>query len=1104
MTPEVFVDRQARNAAPTNLRENAFIEAGAGTGKSTILVQRIVNTITGPGNVPVTQIAAITFTERAGAELRHRLREAIVKRLAEFEAASDVHGALTDALHSLDAAPIGTIHAFAQRLLRTHALSAKLPLGFVVPSGAEAADDDRLRVRSAVEHLDAQLDDETRGILAAYDLAPFDLITLLGELDKQWLRLDDAAFAWSGVDIQAWCSATADEFEAFLRTARDDCAVPDDRLMIALEDCIPPVVEILRRVDLGELAGLAPGVSGLFKIGGVGTKAAWGPDGAKARRDAFKELEPQLHECVLAPLEIAVRQCLSDAWTCMREHREQRARNGLVPFDELLSRARDLVRDDAEVRRQVHAAFAVVMVDEFQDTDPVQWELIRRITADPDDPAGVPLPGRLVVVGDPKQAIYSFRGADVDTYRAALDGFKVEPPQGTVYELTTNFRSVGPLIARINEIFAAAMSADPLQVEYRDLAVRNRPDSTNAGPAVVVVRDPDPAEVKSTDLEPRLLAQEIVRAVRDGWLITRPGGEGPRVYDTSAGYSDIAILYPTRTGVPALLEALDDAGVPYRSGDAGLVFDRPVALGLLAAIAVIDDPSRELDLWLALKSPLFGCTDVDLLEFSVAGGRWRLAAESTNRDGMAITGPVAEALSVLHGVRFGLDALQPVAVIDALLERTRIMEALALAPSSAFDADCVRMLRAHAQQFQDEGGVGLADYLFAVEDLNGDSTRGSLPEPAIRDDNAVRLMTVHQAKGLEFPIVVLAGMANAIYDPAPDIGVVRRDRYEFRLTGGRASLGYVDWDERDRLPRSRAERVRLLYVACTRARDHLIVSLCGANRGSGNPYASLLWEAMPADPSDVTALEDPPVVAEAQGPDPVEPLPSGWADEVTRIRAVSAVPFVASPSGRGAEVFGGGSASAHQEPGTQETGPDEARPADAETASEAIDATVGEKVRAARDGRPLGRAVHAALDRLVRLGGLPQPEDVESACRDAAADEDVADDVVLVRVRAGLASELMVEALTASRRWAELYLAAPVDDGAVRVVEGFADLVFERGDGCVVVDYKTDETISAEARQHYADQLATYAELVKRATGRAVADTVILHVGEKQAEEIRL
>ena len=149
----------------------------------------------------------------------------------------------------------------------------------------------------------------------------------------------------------------------------------------------------------------------------------------------------------------------------------------------------------------------------------------------------------------------------------------------------------------------------------------------------------------------------------------------------------------------------------------------PVVMGLLAALAVVDDPSRELDLWVALKSPLFGCTDVDLLRFRTAGGRWRVVQQSLDADGQPISGPVADALGVLHAVRRTLEALQPAAVIDRLLGRTRIMEALAHARRGAFDADCVRMLCAHAQQFQDEGGVGLPDYLVAVADVQTDSTR---------------------------------------------------------------------------------------------------------------------------------------------------------------------------------------------------------------------------------------------------------------------------------------------------------------------------------------------------------------------------------------------
>ncbi len=524
--------------------------------------------------------------------------------------------------------------------------------------------------------------------------------------------------------------------------------------------------------------------------------------------------------------------------------------------------------------------------------------------------------------------------------------------------------------------------------------------------------------------------------------------------------------------------------MPYRSGDAGLVFQRPVVLGLLAALAVIDDHSRELDLWLTLKSPLFGCTDVDLLRFRTAGGRWRVTQEPVDAAGQPITGPVADALAVLNKVRSTLEALQPAAVIDRLLDRTRILEALAHAPRGGFDADCVRMLRAHAQQFQDEGGVGLADYLVAVADVQTDSTRSSLPEPDVRDDNAVRLMTIHQAKGLEFPIVVLAAMANNMYDPSPAIGVASPDRYEFNLGKGLQSVRYDEWCELDRKPRSLAERVRLHYVACTRARDHLIVSICGEHGSNKQPHSSLLWDSIERDPTDVTALDDSPVILAAAQPAPVAPLPHDWNQHVERVRKASRVAFIAAPSGEAADYLGLQIAPATSTP-------------DAPTDLTAtVETTVAADTRAARDGRPLGRAVHAALDALVRIGARATDDDIETACRRAAEVEGLPSETTAVslRVRAAVSSDLMQEALASPRRWSELYLAAPVDTDGVRLVEGFADLLFEGADGLVLVDYKTDEAIAPETRQHYAEQLAAYAELIERATGMTVTARRILHL----------
>ena len=169
----------------------------------------------------------------------------------------------------------------------------------------------------------------------------------------------------------------------------------------------------------------------------------------------------------------------------------------------------------------------------------------------------VPLQSRLIVVGDPKQAIYSFRGADIDTYRAALADFENRPSEfGRIYKLSTNFRSVGPLIEWVNRVFDPAMHGAAFQVPYESLDIRHRPHHEKPGPAVTVLRDPRPADGKPIDsgaLEANLVAQEIARAVRDGWQVTEPADGQERQYCKAARFSDIAILYPARTGVPSCL-----------------------------------------------------------------------------------------------------------------------------------------------------------------------------------------------------------------------------------------------------------------------------------------------------------------------------------------------------------------------------------------------------------------------------------------------------------------------------------------------------------------------------------------------------------------------
>ena len=294
-TAEELRDQGARTAASTLLSECAFIEAGASTGKSTTLVERIINTLTDPAPPPITSIAAITFTDRAGAELRHRLREKVTKRLAKGTDSPANLQLLAAALQDLDAAVIGTIHSFAERILRTHALSARLPIAFAPATGADAAEDERSRVRFAINHVQASLDPRDLSLLAAYGLAPVDLLEVLQRLDAQGLRLHDAAFSQGGTDLDDLCAAAADGFQSFLLAARADCGDPADRLMVAFEERVPPVITLLRPADPADLAACRAATEGthpVFKLGNVGAAPAWGAGGAKARTRAHRRRVP--------------------------------------------------------------------------------------------------------------------------------------------------------------------------------------------------------------------------------------------------------------------------------------------------------------------------------------------------------------------------------------------------------------------------------------------------------------------------------------------------------------------------------------------------------------------------------------------------------------------------------------------------------------------------------------------------------------------------------------------------------------------------------------------------------------------------------------------
>ena len=1099
MTNEL-VDDPARIQAYTYLDQSVFIEAGAGTGKSSTLVSRIINTIRrNEPRTTIDQIAAITFTDKAGTELRHRLREGLEKELVKHPG----HEHLTRALENLDAATVGTIHSFAQQILREHAISARIPLGFTVAADSVASAARNARAREAVHRMYAELDSDARAVLGAFGISVHVLRELVQQIDENALRLSDAAFEDDRAgEIGVLRSRIVEQLTDFWHQVQSACSDPEDKLLVRFTEVLPMIIEELTSAEplrMAELLSEWSNSSGpwLPALGGKGQKANWSGGDPKDWRDAYKEFAAPVAEFLFTAADTQVRRALKFAWRYITDQRHARATSGMLEFDDLLVFTRDLLASNRDVRAYVHQQYQVVMVDEFQDTDPLQWHIVRMITADPDDDSHRPLPGHLVVVGDPKQAIYSFRGADVATYLSARTQFLSEPePLGEVLALVTNFRSVRPVIDVVNEVFSHAMAPTvPQQVDYAALAAAHDPADPEAGPAYVVVRDPiadesNPGKYKSREMEPKQIAYAISRAIREGWKVTEPVEPRSRAYQRPAQFSDITILYPARTGRAALLDALDDAGIPYRSADAGLVYDRPAVLGLRAALTYAAEGLADLNLWLALKSPLFGLTDKDLLDFRLAGGQWRRSDENPS-------GPVRQALQVLTRARSKATRCTPLQLMDELIATTRIFEAMPLTHRGNFEADCVRMFRAHAQQWQDEGGVGLYEYLQWIESVVENAHRTALPEPDDREDNAVRLMTTFQAKGLEFPIVALAGMSHSPGSNDPMLGIASPERFELKLSAQGMSAGYSRWYEDDYRPKQRAEDTRVLYVAFTRARDHLIISLAGerisVRKSDGElierpPYASLLWSAMPPSESDITEIPEDFEPFNLPAPEAIPGVDAAWISAVEDIRESSNTRWVASPSGLGAIALG------------------------IDVAAEVIDdqpldpdSVAVDPARERRDGSAVGQSVHRALDVLVREP-QPTPERIDEVCRQMAQEEEAMAHLphVIALTTVALGSPTITNARSAEAMWTELYLAAPVEYDGVKVVDGLADLVYRDDSGIHIIDYKTDATIGDHNLPHYREQLTAYAELMRRATSHNHITASVLHLTETSANQIHI
>jgi len=1085
------VDRESRRVIREELQANLLVEAGAGSGKTQMLAERMAAGVA-TGAYQVDQMAAVTFTRKAASELRGRFHLALEKRLTEIRGLPPADPRMreaeriTAALGHLERFFAGTIHSFCARLLRERPVESGVSPGF---TELDEVQDLELRKRVWREF-----------IVSARTAGDPDMMALLqtgvrpGDLDSAFATIcdnEDVEFPpgdGACPDPRPACKAL-DKFWAELRKhlpekidSATTCAIQKAALQFQGE----------WRVARNRLDRPAV-VASLLDTWDCNSRIIqkWWADSA-AEKKRFKDLIEPLHErfcaVVVGPYLTQWRQYVYRlAVTVMTRARDyaasERRRLNSLNYGDLLNLAARVLRGDTLVRRALQQKYRHLFVDEFQDTDPVQAEIVFLLAADEDKiPSGanadvdwrtVPLrPGALFVVGDPKQSIYRFRRADIEIYNIVRDRFS-DPSVGRVLPLTMNFRSVPELCQWANGVFETRFPAAPTPQSPQFAALDPKEESGGAskrapesGVFTVTHSCSEPADVLRED------AEKIARYIRT---------------EVDAGrrqYSDFLVLTrKKRDRIAPYADALEALNIPIEVSGAGAFGKSREVEALTVLLRALSDPQDALSLVAVLRGPLFGLSDQELFAFKQAGGWFSVF----QRDDVEIeklpkqAAPVREALGALHQYYRWTRLLPAGAALERILEHTGYLALAATSPGGVEAGDLLHAID-RVRQVVEEGD-SLADAADALEaDSEASNEVESLPLEPGRTD-VVRLMNLHKAKGLEADVVFLADPCGG-FKPRVDVHIERKGRKAqgwFKIVrkseGSFATplLGEpADWaaHEATELPYLEREHDRLLYVAATRAREMLVVSRWTERKGTP------AWGTLNGFLKDAKELPVPKTVAVAQNK-PLDCAAKAQA-EAHAVR-VGAHDGLRQPSWSitsvTAEARHISKMARAAEPAAED---DPTRVVVPDTQSHRADA-----------GMAWGTLIHGLLEHATRHKEATRDDlrrlaiwlTVEQPQLRTVIDE------ALEVVQRVAAAAFWQEATESDECHVEVPFTRQQEDPSRHLIAGAIDLVYRQPTGWHVVDYKTDRA-STDLAEKYGVQLGRYRETWAAMTGERVEASI--------------
>lgn len=1064
------IDHSEREFAKNQTNVNISLEAGAGTGKTTVLIDRYLELI--KSGIPIEEIAAITFTVKAAREMSWRIREKL-EQLRDESTRGIGREYIENALINFNKATIKTIHSFALSMLKERPFEASVDPELVIGElendeidtlfrrWLASLSEDEVAVLSKAIKTGLSVDNLKNTLKILLD--SLDLLPAIEEEEQppQVIPLIKEKIEETDEIVNNQLKGSTDDklYKNFLNLKEAVDSLECDDNLVSLLD-----------IKIKQNLGIAPNWKDKqFVLNTI--------------NDAKSYIDSQVNvwcSWVSNRLLLSIVRLINMIYERKREL-------SILTYDDILIKARDLIRNNPEVRNYFRKKYRYLLIDEFQDTDPLQVEIAYLIagSGDSTDWQSTKLrDGSIFIVGDPKQSIYHFRRADLPTYRHAED---ILVGQGEKKMLYSNFRSTPTIINWVNKTFSEIIGEagdEHIDPPYTPIRAHIS-DETHIKHSSIVFLLPkieDVCELKRVDefreVEANYIASTINKIVSNGWKIRTEDGV------RSISYGDIAILYMANTQNTIYEQAMLNYNIPYAFINADHILEETHEIrGLKTILEAIRNPYDDLAVLGALRSSFFAISDEEIVDYYIHHGKPDITREIHSN------GHISIALNILHSLHSNFINRPIYELIDEITASTNLFLRTPILRKDRLVNSLMELIKSTAIEKTEDSTFTLRTLINHIDNLKADNEKKTinLYDP---HENTVKLMTIHQAKGLEFPVVILAKLCSG--KPRGGPGNVIKDflgrRIEVKFTKTIKTSGYDSLAEKEGLIED-AENRRLIYVACTRARDYLIIPLITSPEKDmvlsgqyeyfkdklpspqevyeNNHLGKVVDNCYYIDPCELEMKEREPrsdLMKILKMNEPTEEYEKERSELVkerqsflNREESIS----MALMTPTGIEEF-------------EKYRSDE----------EMEKAGIPKK-------REVGRLVHEIMEK-VKLDGSNINELTELIC-------EYEDEKTRENIKEMVARILSMPVIERNRETARFIREMPFtyqyDNG--QIVSGRIDLVIIDNDELIIVDYKTDSIKEGEwkkrAEDVYKEQMLTYRDAIEASTGKRVREIYLLN-----------